>query len=303
MSYPIRMYWFAAYNNEGYDLAIYDNSGNVVATDSNTWTNGGYTKKITVYWDTSGCKSGTYKVVVTKKFYSYFKWNEAPTTETLLINLQCDHHSTVTVKGKAATYTSTGLTDGVKCSICGEWITPQKEIARKVYPGSTLKKKGKNSTITAYIGTPFFLTPQFATNAKVAVKTYKSSKPKFATVTADGLVTPKKAGTTTITVTTANKKVKATIKVKVVAPPPESISITNKGPITLKPGKTVALKTSLTPAYAASTLTWTSSDKSIATVNKKGKVKASKKKTGTVTITATSTKDKKVKATITINVN
>ena len=62
--YPIRMYWFAVYNNEGYDISIYNSSGNVVATGSSTWSNSGYSKKITVYWDTSDCKPGSYKVVV-----------------------------------------------------------------------------------------------------------------------------------------------------------------------------------------------------------------------------------------------
>ena len=38
-------------------------------------------------------------------------------------------HTEVTVKGTAATCTKTGLTDGVKCSVCNVTITAQKEIA------------------------------------------------------------------------------------------------------------------------------------------------------------------------------
>ena len=37
-------------------------------------------------------------------------------------------HTEVTIEGKAATCTEKGLTDGVKCSVCGEILTKQKEI-------------------------------------------------------------------------------------------------------------------------------------------------------------------------------
>ena len=56
-------------------------------------------------------------------------------------------HSTVTVLGKAATCTATGLTDGTKCSVCGEWITPQQTIAKTAHKPVTVK--GKAATCTA----------------------------------------------------------------------------------------------------------------------------------------------------------
>ena len=40
-------------------------------------------------------------------------------------------HTEETVTGKAATCTETGLTDGVKCSVCGETLTAQTEIPAK----------------------------------------------------------------------------------------------------------------------------------------------------------------------------
>ncbi len=210
-------------------------------------------------------------------------------------------HKPTTVKGYVATYVKTGLSDGTKCSVCGTWITRQTTIAQKVYPGSVLGKKGKNGTITAYIGTPFYLTPQFATNAGVAVKGYKSSKKGVATVHASsGLVVPQKEGKATITVTTKNKKVKATITVKVVDPyKPTGISITNGKTVTMKVGQTLKLGTALQPANARTTLTWKSSKKKVASVNKiTGEVKALKKGTAKITVT---TKNKK-KTTITIKV-
>lgn len=44
------------------------------------------------------------------------------------ISLPLATHTEETVKGYAATCTETGLTDGVKCSVCGETLTEQKEI-------------------------------------------------------------------------------------------------------------------------------------------------------------------------------
>lgn len=83
----IRMKWYAAFNYEGYDLAIYDSNKNVVATCSNTFTNVDYVRKFNIRWDTSDQKPGKYLVEVTKKFYSYYHWNEAPTKKTMYITL------------------------------------------------------------------------------------------------------------------------------------------------------------------------------------------------------------------------
>ena len=46
-------------------------------------------------------------------------------------DVACKHENTVTVKGRAATCTSTGLTNGKKCADCGEMLENQKTIAKK----------------------------------------------------------------------------------------------------------------------------------------------------------------------------
>lgn len=89
----IRMYWFAKFNHEGYDLVVYDSNGTAVAHSSDTFSNIDYTRKFTITWDTTGCAPGIYTVEVTKQFYSYYRWNEAPTKEHLYITLK-DNKST-----------------------------------------------------------------------------------------------------------------------------------------------------------------------------------------------------------------
>lgn len=46
------------------------------------------------------------------------------------ITVSAKGHTKVTVPGKAATCKETGLTDGVKCSVCGKILTAQKTIAK-----------------------------------------------------------------------------------------------------------------------------------------------------------------------------
>ncbi|WP_347994439.1 fibronectin type III domain-containing protein [uncultured Eubacterium sp.] len=90
----IRMHWFAEFNYEGYDLVVYDSNGNAVLRDSNNFSNIDYTRKFTITWDTTGCQPGRYTVEVTKKFYSLYRWNEAPIKSNLYINLK-DDNSTI----------------------------------------------------------------------------------------------------------------------------------------------------------------------------------------------------------------
>lgn len=54
-------------------------------------------------------------------------------------------HTMVTIPGTAATYFKTGLTDGVKCSSCGEILTKQQTIAKLVL-GKTSKIVAKQNT-------------------------------------------------------------------------------------------------------------------------------------------------------------
>lgn len=121
--------------------------------------------------------------------------------------------------------------------------------------------------------------------SKDAVITWKSSDEKVATVDEDGVVTGITKGEAKITCTVKDggKTVKLTATAKIRKP---SVKIVIKNKIDeLKVGKKYDLNRKLTPSTSNDVTTWTTSDKSIATVDKNGVVKA--KKNGTVTITAT----------------
>ncbi len=137
--------------------------------------------------------------------------------------------------------------------------------------------------------------PSNATNKDL---TWKSSNSLIARVSQSGKVTALKPGKVTITCTSEDG-VKATCTVTCVIGV-EGVEL-NKSSITLSKGKTKTLKATIEPSNATiKDVTWSSSDKSIATVDKNGKVTAVKK--GTATITC-KTKQGGYKATCKVKVN
>ncbi len=138
--------------------------------------------------------------------------------------------------------------------------------------------------------------------------TYASSNSKVASISSKGVITVKKAGTTTITVTSqANKKVKDTLKLTVKQRYVNRVEITaptrRSSYTIIRSSKDVKVNTKVyvSASYGASkAVKYTSSKPSVATVSSKGVITA--KKAGTTTITVTSAVNKKIKDTIKINV-
>lgn len=114
--------------------------------------------------------------------------------------------------------------------------------------------------------------------------TWTSSDETKATVDATGLVTALAAGAVTITATSgeASASVELTVKSAVV---PVTVTITEPASTDVVNGTTLQL---VGAASDGSTLTWTSSDNTIATVDSTGLVTADSTNVGAVTITATS---------------
>ena len=154
--------------------------------------------------------------------------------------------------------------------------------------GKELTKTGNNGSVTLSVGSKLQLIPTFATAKGWKVKSVSSSKSKVASVNKTGMVTAKKAGTTTITVKCKNGK-KATLKVKVVDASKGSTGTTTTstevrkiylnrvGTVSMKVGTTLQLYTKLDPETATTTLTWKSSNEKIAFVDNTGRVYAIKK--------------------------
>ena len=114
--------------------------------------------------------------------------------------------------------------------------------------------------------------------------TYKSSNTKIATVSSSGVVTGKKAGTVTITATSkVNKKIKATIKIKVKDIRPTSMTL-NTTKVEGYKGATKTITATVKPANSNQKVTYSSSDKSVATVTSAGKITLKNPGTATITV-------------------
>lgn len=181
-----------------------------------------------------------------------------------------------TVSGKAAgtTVITIRLASGVEAQVT---VTVQKKAVATTSIGNVSK------TWNAKIGEKYQLNPVISPVTTTDKVTYTSSNKKVATVSSRGLITAKKAGTAKITVKSGKKKY--TITVKVAAPQPTGISGV-PGTKSLKKGKSFTIKSKLTPSGATAKITYTSSNKKVATVNSKGKVTAKGKGTAVITVKA-----------------
>ena len=140
------------------------------------------------------------------------------------------------------------------------------------------------------------VTPKNASNKTL---TYKSSNPQIASVDVNGNVTGVSSGTATITIsTTDGSKKKATVSVTVKNPVhATSVNITGASEVAV--GGTIKLSFTTVPANAVEkTVTWSSSNTAVATVNENGVVTG--KSAGTVIIYATLANGAKNGKTITI---
>jgi len=256
----------------------------------------------------SGTKTATCKVTVTKP----------------LTSIKLSRTSLSLAKGKSSTlsvtYNPTDTTDSKTVT----WSTSDKTVAT-VSNGKVTAVGAGTATITAKVGTKkatckvtvtvpltsiklnkttlslekgaaqtlkVTYTPADTTDSKTV--TWSTSDKTVATVSSAGKVTAVKAGTATITAKVGTKT--ATCKVTVTVPL-TSISL-NKKSMNVVTGKTGTLTVKYNPADATEdkAVTWTSSDKTVATVSSAGKVTG--KTPGTATITAKTAGGKSAKCTI-----
>lgn len=130
---------------------------------------------------------------------------------------------------------------------------------------------------------------------------WSSSKPSVASVSKDGVVTALSIGTATITVQSVDGTMTASKEITVTTQKPVTSLTLNVKKKTLKKGKSFQIKAAIKPTNATrKTLSYSSSDTSVAKVSKKGKIVARKK--GTCIITVKTTDGSKLSKTIKITV-
>ena len=160
-------------------------------------------------------------------------------------------------------------------------------------PAPTSVRLDPSGTVRLAIGAELTLTPVLTPADAAADCTWKSSAKKIASVSG-GVVTAHKAGSATVTVTTANRK-KASVKIKVYDPYlPTAVKLDQKGTVRLPLGETLTLSAALSPDTAQSALTWKSSKRKVATVSG-GTVAARRVGTATITVSTRNGKKAKVK--------
>ena len=188
-------------------------------------------------------------------------------------------------------------TDGSKLNAeCEVTVTKAKVAVTGVSLDNTLLliSVGESRKLSATVK------PSGATNKEVS---WTSNNESVATVDSNGNVKGLKEGSATITVTTKDGSKTATCKVTV-SKPVSTIAVTgvslNKTSLSLTVGESQSLSATVSPSNASDkSVSWKSSDTSVATVDGSGNVKAVKAGTATITVT---TKDGSKTATCKVTV-
>lgn len=246
--------------------------GSIAKTFCDTITDSGY--KVGIYANLNWWNNYLTSSVFNNT--SWYKW-------IAQYNSTCDY----TGKYEMWQSTSSGVIDGVK-SACGTfdinfWFgeTITSSYAKPVQLNKTeITFKYYNEELTKK------LTATVYTTEEEKGVNWSSSDSAVATVNDKGVVTAKKQGTCYITARAKYDKTKyARCKVKV-QQMVTNVKINKKSVTLAKPGSTYTLKATCTPTNADNTtVKWSSSNTSVATVNSVGKIIAKKK--GTCTVTAT----------------
>ena len=240
------------------------------------------------------------------------------------------HANIVTLPAKAATCTATGLTEGKQCNDCKTVLTAQKTIPAlghsfenwTITKAATVVATGVQTRTCSRCGhketraiaklpssgslnaTNFPLKVKQSATLKIngmaagdRVVSWKSGNTAFATVDANGKITGKKKGNTTITATLASGRVlTATVKVQTAAVKTTGITVNTRN-VTLAQNQSFQLASVVAPFTSKDKLSYKTANKKIATVSGNGKITA--KKAGKTTITVKSGK-KSVKVTVNV---
>ncbi len=235
--------------------------------------------------DAKYCKAGEHFYVETE--------DPTPETEPDTDNPDSEHkHSWSAWKTKSPATVFKAEVQERTCSKCGK--TDTRTVGKKLTPTITVNakkvwlKKGQKTSAFKVSG---------LANGD-SVKSYKSGNKKIFTVTNKGVIKAgKKVGKAKLTITLASGK-KKVVTVQVLNRRVKTRNITNlPAKVTLKKGATYTLSPVVIQITSTHKLTYTSSNKKVATVTKAGKIKGVKKGTATIKVKS-GTVTKKVKVTV-----
>ena len=205
-----------------------------------------------------------------------------------------DNNSIATVSNGVVTAKSVGSavitakTSNGKTATCKVTVNPIDVTSISLNETEKTIEQGKTATIYATVS---------PSNATVKTIKWSSSNTSVATIDTNGKITAKSAGSTIITATSNNGKT-ATCKIIVPEVAVTSISL-SKTSASINIGDTVALTATINPENAANkSIIWAVDDKSIATVDNNGNVKAVG--VGKTIVTAKTSNGKTAACTITV---
>nr|AGS51992.1 internalin-related protein [uncultured bacterium contig00006] len=206
---------------------------------------------------------------------------------------------------KIATVTNTGKIKGVKVGTTKLSVTSAADSSKTATV--TVKVVAAAKPVTKFTISPskdFALevdatrriTVKVAGQATGVIPTFKSNRPAVATVDSAGVVTAKGNGSAVITVKVGNKTQKVTVKVGTVAASRVSL---NKTRATVNRNRTITLVATVLPANAnPATVSWSSNNTKVATVNARGVVRGRAKGTATITVTTWNGRTAKCRITV-----
>ena len=192
--------------------------------------------------------------------------------------VKVDSNGKITGVSQGSAVITVQSSDGKMKSTCNVSVTN----ATVEVTGITLNK----SSATIYPGSTLQLSVTYKpSNATKKGVTYKSSNESVAVVDSNGKVTAKGLGKTVITATSTNGKT-TSCTINVVEAKIEKITL-NKSSVQITKGSKFNLKVSIKPSSAAKKISYTSSNKAIATVDNNGVITAVGIGTTTIKVKAT----------------
>lgn len=201
-----------------------------------------------------------------------------------------DNESVATVSNGTITAVGGGTANITATTVTGNTATCKVTVIEKIVNVSSIKINADKKAV--YTGSTLGLSITVnPSDAKDKTITWSSSDNNIATVSSDGIVTGVNPGSVTITARSNNGK-ESVIKISVLDSGDEISSIRiNTNGTSLKIGDSLTLVATISPSYAQNkSVTWTSSDSSVVSINSSGVITANK--IGTAIITATSSNGK-----------